>query len=489
MNILIKFPSRGRPDKFKSTLSNHLSKLSGKNEVKFVFSFDVDDKKMNNDNIRNFLNSLNINCSINYGHNQNKIQAINADLENENFDVLILIADDMIPLIQDYDEIISDIFSNCENGLDSTIHFNTTRWGSILDIWCIMGKKYYDRFNYIYHPDYKSIFCDNEYTEIANKLNRKIYSEKCLFEHDYITGDDTEVRNWKFNSEDWSVYEQRKLNNFFLFPSDVKIEVIPEKNNKVKKVNYLGYEFEVFENDGIGIDIIQGKIWEKHIISFLKNNLEKNMSFVDVGSHYGCHSLIASNLCEMVYSFEPQKKLHGLQKNTIKNNSIKNIKLRNIGLSNKNEKTKMNPLNYENDWINSGDVSIGTNGEEITLKTLDSFKLDRVGIIKVDVQGFEKFVLEGAKKTIEKFKPTLIVEFEEGQLRKFGYGSSDLFDYIRNLGYHIYFLEYVWPSDHVCVHKDNLSDFINKNEISMLDYSNDLNYNLENNVTEKITTA
>jgi hypothetical protein len=112
--------------------------------------------------------------------------------------------------------VIYDLMSNSENGLDSMIHFYTGRWADILDIWCVMGKQYYDRFKYIYHPDYKSIFADNEYTEVAKMLDRRIFSVLSPFEHVYTSGDETEVKNWQYNTEDWNVYERRKNNNFNL---------------------------------------------------------------------------------------------------------------------------------------------------------------------------------------------------------------------------------------------------------------------------------
>jgi len=215
MKILFKFPSRGRPEKFKYTLTEHLKHLSNENEYRFVFTFDENDLTMNNQEIVDFINSLNINHVINYGYSQNKIEAINADLDNEkDFDVLMLIADDMYPVQLNYDKIIEEVITNSELGLDCTIHFNTARWSNILDIWCVMGKTYYERFNYIYHPDYKSIFCDNEYTEVSTMLNRRIFSEHCPFHHENITGDETEVKNWHFNNEDWTTYERRKNINY-----------------------------------------------------------------------------------------------------------------------------------------------------------------------------------------------------------------------------------------------------------------------------------
>lgn len=216
MKFLFKFPSRGRPETFKDTLKKHIDFLSNNNEYEFIFTFDKDDDKMNNDDIKNFIKDQGIKYKIHYGDSKNKIEAINANIEGEDFDVLILIADDMIPARNNYDEIIVDIFTKSKNHLDSTIHFNTTRWSNILDIWCIMGKPYYDRFKYIYNPIYKTIYADNEYTEVAKLLDRWVFSEIFLFNHkntEFI-GDETERRNWVFNNEDEQIYNRRVIDNF-----------------------------------------------------------------------------------------------------------------------------------------------------------------------------------------------------------------------------------------------------------------------------------
>lgn len=213
MNFLFKFASRGRPEFFKNTLTEHLKYLSNKNKYKFIFSFDNDDYTMKNDEIIYFIKNLNINYELFYGDNKTKIQAYNANLENQDFDVLILLQDDMLPILQDYDELICEIMKTNSNGLDTTIHFNTSRWANLLDTWCIMGKKYYDRFNYIYHPSYKSISCDNEYTEVAKILKKSIFSEKCPFIHNPIV-DKTTIKNDCFNIDDDQTFHKRKLINF-----------------------------------------------------------------------------------------------------------------------------------------------------------------------------------------------------------------------------------------------------------------------------------
>ena len=216
MKILFKFPSRGRPNRFKNIMINHLNHLSYKNEYKFIFTFDEDDEKMNNDDIRNFIKNLNIDYEIFYGNSKTKIEAINKNLENQDFDILILLQDDMIAELKNYDEVICDIFYKSENNLDCVIHFNTSTWSNLLDIWCVMGKKYYDRFNYIYNPNYKSIVADNEYTEVSRLLDKNIFSELCPFFHNHNPNDEIGEKNNEFNSDDYITYVKRKEKNFDL---------------------------------------------------------------------------------------------------------------------------------------------------------------------------------------------------------------------------------------------------------------------------------
>lgn len=217
MKILIKFPSRGRPEQFKKVFTNYVDFLSKKHDVKFVCSFDTNDSTMNNEEIKNFLNSFGNLVEYYFGDNKNKVEAMNANIGNRDFDILILASDDMVPKVKFYDDIIVEFFEKSEMGLDCMLHFHSTMWSDILDINCIMGKKYYDRFGYIYNPEYKSIFADNEYTEVSKILQRNLFIEGTeLFFHDFKVGDDTERKNWEYNNEDYKVYEKRKNNNYGL---------------------------------------------------------------------------------------------------------------------------------------------------------------------------------------------------------------------------------------------------------------------------------
>jgi hypothetical protein len=99
-----------------------------------------------------------------------------------------------------------------------------------------------------------------------------------------------------------------------------------------------------------------------------------------------------------------------------------------------------------------------------------------------------KKVLIGANHLLKTHKPILIVEFEHFQLIKTNTSCKELYDYIREQNYYIFYLEYSYPSDHICVHNDNLEDFRIKfkNYIFPHSENNEINNNFINGVNEKI---
>jgi len=222
-NILIKFPTRGRPDKFFSTLDLYISKAKNLSKIAFLISADVDDVSMTNDEVLTRLNSYRERVKLIYffSNNKTKIQAVNADLEKvSNWDILLLASDDMIPLMDGYDEIISQDMSNHFKDTDGVLWYHDGAQDRINTL-SILGKKYYDRFNYIYHPDYISLWCDNEFTEVSQKLNKVYRSSQVIIEHRHpawqkSTFDELYVRNESFYSADHITYNKRSQNNFDL---------------------------------------------------------------------------------------------------------------------------------------------------------------------------------------------------------------------------------------------------------------------------------
>ena len=221
MTLLIKFPTRGRRNKFLKVFNTYQKKLSGNNSVKFLVSLDVDDTEMNSDLVKDVLSQY-TNTLVIYGDSENKIHAVNRDINQiDVWDVVLLASDDMVPQIDGYDEVILNKMKDCYPDTDGVLFFNDGFQGNKLNTLCILGKKYYDRFGYIYYPDYKSTWCDNEFMDVANLLNKQTYFEEVIIKHEhpdwgYGAIDDIHKLNHENLNYDRTLYITRKENNFYL---------------------------------------------------------------------------------------------------------------------------------------------------------------------------------------------------------------------------------------------------------------------------------
>jgi len=253
-------------------------------------------------------------------------------------------------------------------------------------------------------------------------------------------------------------------------------------------VNYEDKFIYVLDNDtNIGNDIKNGIGWESHIRKVFELILTKTSTLLDIGSNYGYHSIMVSHICSKIYSFEPQKVLYLLQLESIKRNEITNVKVYNSLVGSESGLKKLQSVDYSIPQ-NFGDITVGEDGEVVEVVTIDELEIENVDVIKIDVQGYEKLVLDGAIKTIRKQKPTLIIEIEEHQLIKHGFCSSDIVKTLKNLNYFIYQIESEYPSDYLCIHENRMEFFYDrcKNKISNVLEKNKINTTFECGVIEKI---
>lgn len=216
MKLLIKFPTRSRPNKFLFVLNTYIRLLDDK-ETEIIVSCDTDDITMNQDYIKEVLDEHK-NVKLFFGDNKSKIQAINADI-NTDFDIILLASDDMIPIVKGYDTIIKEKMKEHYPDTDGVLWFNDGYLGDKLNTLCILGKKYYDRFGYIYNPEYIAVWSDNEFMDVANLLKKQKYFSEVIIQHqhpDFGHGkrDEIHALNSKFESHDRELYTKRKLINF-----------------------------------------------------------------------------------------------------------------------------------------------------------------------------------------------------------------------------------------------------------------------------------
>lgn len=236
MKLVIKFPTRSRPEKFKRVLTDYITFLSGDNEVKFVITCDKDDSTMNNPQIIEWLEEQKewVDLDYHFGDHKTKVEACNADLENETGDVLLLVSDDMVPVALNYDAIIAEGFKNTFPNYDGAIKFNDgLRDDQLMTLPCI-GWKLYEAIGHIYHPDYTSVCCDNEQTRLCAMLGKLAVADICIAKHAWVpsnheAADELHKRNESFYEKDIEVLKERSGVTF-------DMELVKERLNEISTV-------------------------------------------------------------------------------------------------------------------------------------------------------------------------------------------------------------------------------------------------------------
>ena len=178
MKILYKLATYGRPHLLKRTLDN-IESLSASDDFFILVSVDGDDKSM--DGFKGYEGDPHVSI-VRYPGRANKVQNINRGIElAPEWDILIGMSDDMLFIVQGFDNIIRKSFDN----LDQCLHFPDGNRRDLLTL-PVMGRIYYERFGYIYHPDYISLWCDNEMMQVARMLNKYKFVDVNIVNHMHL---------------------------------------------------------------------------------------------------------------------------------------------------------------------------------------------------------------------------------------------------------------------------------------------------------------
>jgi len=232
LKIVFKYTTRSRRSNFLRGIDSIINNLSDKVNYHIFTTIDTDDDKMRP------LPEIIGNHTYIAGVSKSKVDAINRDMDyinsNYDWDMLINMSDDVCFVKKGFDNIIREEFllhqlernfdehlSNDEISLntnDLVLHFPDGNRSDLLTV-SIIGRDYYNRDNYIYNPEYKSLFCDNEAMEVAKMRGCYKFIDKVIFNHlhpAYNKGifDAQYQHTESFSNEDRLTYERRKANGF-----------------------------------------------------------------------------------------------------------------------------------------------------------------------------------------------------------------------------------------------------------------------------------
>jgi len=146
--------------------------------------------------------------------------------------------------------------------------------------------------------------------------------------------------------------------------------------------------------------------------------------FFDIGANIGLFSLYFKLIYPelIVHAFEPESINHTCLQESIKSFSMKNFHLNKIGLSDVSGSAQL----YI-DKMNMGGASVNQAGAdrelaEIKLSTLDDYvtnnNIQRIDVIKIDVEGIEEKIIKGGMNSLRRFKPVIIFECMHAELNE-----------------------------------------------------------------------
>lgn len=171
-------------------------------------------------------------------------------------------------------------------------------------------------------------------------------------------------------------------------------------------------------------------------MSFLLHFLRKEDMFIDIGANIGSYTVLASaHVGAKTISFEPHPAtFQRLMDNVRINNITERVIPYNEGLGNSKSKLfftdKLDTANHISEKENNDTIKVNVNkldNKELALNTAT--------LLKMDVEGYEKYVIEGGLSTFknENLK-AMIVELNNAS-EKYGYKPADLHNIILGLGF------------------------------------------------------
>ena len=157
-------------------------------------------------------------------------------------------------------------------------------------------------------------------------------------------------------------------------------------------------------------------------------NCRGRRTAVDVGAHVGLWTFLMARDFREVHAFEPLETHRACWRANV---TAPNVELHDCALGSAPGRVDM-----VTEPTSSGDTRIDRVSDDagVDLLTLDSFNLPDVDFLKLDCEGYEVFVLEGARETLTRCRPTVIVEQKPGHAQRFGRREREACELLTSLG-------------------------------------------------------
>lgn len=273
------------------------------------------------------------------------------------------------------------------------------------------------------------LYCNGLIHKFLNFIFRNTFLFRLVKKISFYLNRYLDIHNKLLEEKLQNRWEKLFINqNYLEFTLNKRVLIKLYKNSKISELIYNG--FEIPERDYLSMVLVEGDY------------------FVDIGANIGLFSLIAAEIVGeggKVISFEPTSDSYERFIENISLNKFKNIDSYNIGLSNSVGSLTMNISTNGYDAWNTFAITTNSNLQsqmQVSVSTLDIqltyYNKAKIKLVKIDVEGWEKFVLKGGVNFFTNYSPQVLVEFTEENTFAAGYMVQEIYDFMVDLGYDWY---------------------------------------------------
>ena len=187
------------------------------------------------------------------------------------------------------------------------------------------------------------------------------------------------------------------------------------------ETDFYGLRYRGVSSNYIDAFILYYGAYEKPLLYWLQDTAEllqdENLVFVDVGANTGQHSLFMSRLVAEVHAFEPYPPVLARLNDAVALNRLANVFVHGVGLGATDETLEFFEPPAGNQGMGSYVLDNGNQSGVVTRLQVvigDEYMvqrgIERVDLMKIDVEGYEKNVLAGLVKTLERSRPVVVLE-------------------------------------------------------------------------------
>ncbi|MFP5390818.1 MAG: FkbM family methyltransferase [Gammaproteobacteria bacterium] len=192
------------------------------------------------------------------------------------------------------------------------------------------------------------------------------------------------------------------------------------------------------------LDHIEG-VFAPSMVALLSALVRPQDVVLDVGANIGCTALLVGQLAARTIAFEPAPSTFALLRHNLRAAGMDQVQAVNLGLGRNEQRSELtySANNRSGGFVSDQvTVSAGHAVEPIHLVAGDAWLaqagIEQVDFIKIDVEGFERHVIEGLAATLARGRPLVVLELNHWCLNAFQRTSvPDFFDFLRGVFPHL----------------------------------------------------